>query len=88
MVFDLLENPKTSHLIRQILINLPDYDRREDYYRSKLVEIMNHDDNNNTDNNILVQLVDPDVFPSCTDTMTPQGIVAVVDIPIFNNERK
>jgi TrmH family RNA methyltransferase len=82
MVLDLLENPKTSHLVRQILINLPDYDRREDYYRSKIIEnieTMNRED-------ILIQLVDPDVFPSCTDTMTPQGIVAVVDIPTFSDD--
>lgn len=80
MVFDLLDNPKTANLVKQILVSAQDYELRDDY-RSKLQKA--------SDNNVLVQLVHPEIFPDCTDTITPQGIVAVVDIPessMFENK--
>jgi len=80
MVFDLLDNPTTTHLVKQILVSAQDYELRDDY-RSKLLEA--------SDNDVLVQLVHPEIFPDCTDTITPQGIVAIVDIPespMFENK--
>lgn len=73
MVFDLLDNPKTTNLVRQVLVSAREYELREDY-RSRLF-------GNNNDQDVFVQLVHPDVFPDCTDTISPQGIVAIVDIP-------
>lgn len=81
MVFDLLRNPKTASLMSQVLVSLPDYEARSDY-RQYLQEAM---DQRSDGNSLLIQLVAPDVFLSCSDTMTPQGIVAVVDIPNYDN---
>lgn len=76
MVFDLLDNDKTFSLIRQIVVSLPEYEQRQDY-RSKLDKLDQHD------KGLLVQLANPDVFAACTDTVTPQGIVAIVDVPNY-----
>eukprot|EP00536_Pseudo-nitzschia_multiseries_P003254 jgi/Psemu1/301841/fgenesh1_kg.48_\ len=81
MVFDLLDNPKTSHLVKQVLVSARDYELREDYRNRLFGDKNNENNNNNNNNNLLVQLVHPDIFPDCTDTITPQGIVAIVDIP-------
>jgi TrmH family RNA methyltransferase len=75
MVFDLLDNPTTAHLVRQVLVSARDYELRDDY-RSRLFG-----GNNRNQNDVLVQLVHPEIFPDCTDTISPQGIVAIVDIP-------
>ena len=78
MVFDLLDNPKTAHLVRQILVSAHDYELRDDY-RSRL--FCGGDEEQTPPHDVLVQLVHPDIFPDCTDTISPQGIVAIVDIP-------
>jgi len=78
MVFDLLDNPKTAHLVRQILISADDYELRDDY-RSRLFG--EGDEEHSAAHDVLVQLVHPEIFPDCTDTISPQGIVAIVDIP-------
>jgi len=87
MVFDLLDNPKTAHLVRQILVSARDYELRDDY-RSRLFG--HGGDARSPRDDILVQLVHPDIFPDCTDTISPQGIVAIVDIPeassLFRND--
>jgi RNA methyltransferase, TrmH family len=80
MVFDLLQNRDTTSLIRQIVVSVQDYSARADY-RKYLEEALKHD----RDHVLLVQLATPEVFPACTDTMTPQGIVAIVDIPTYNS---
>jgi TrmH family RNA methyltransferase len=79
MVFDLLNNPRTASLIQQVIVSLPEYDGREEY-RSKLEDALQQSEN---DKAFLIQLATPDVFQFCTDTMTPQGIVAVIDIPSY-----
>ena len=82
MVFDLLDNPKTSHLVKQVLVSARDYELRDDY-RSRLFD--------NDTNGVLVQLVHPEIFQDCTDTISPQGIVAIVDIPevsLFGDENE
>ncbi|KAG7344823.1 tRNA/rRNA methyltransferase SpoU [Nitzschia inconspicua] len=96
IIFDLLDNPKTSSLVRRIVVSLPEYynnnTNNNSYdYPKRLQEALersnnnnNNNDNNNNNGSLLVQLVTPEVFPSCSDTMTPQGIVAIVDIPNFN----
>ncbi|KAL3925042.1 MAG: hypothetical protein SGILL_000664 [Bacillariaceae sp.] len=82
MVFDLLNNPKTTSLIRQVVVSLPEYDDRDDY-RSNLNEALHATKNDDDKKDLLIQLATPEVFRSCSDTMTPQGIVAIVDIPSY-----
>lgn len=81
MVFDLLDNTVTSSLVRHILVSIDDYEdctkQRVDY-RTRLSAYNNQ--------NVLVQLVEPDIFRQCSDTVTPQGIVAVVDIPDYDEQ--
>ncbi len=81
MVFDLLDNTVTSSLVRHVLVSIDDYEdstkQRLDY-RTRLLTY--------NQNNVLVQLVEPDIFRLCSDTVTPQGIVAVVDIPDYNQQ--
>eukprot|EP00934_Nitzschia_sp_Nitz4_P002015 Nitzschia sp. Nitz4//scaffold30_size153850//144603//145667//NITZ4_002802-RA/size153850-processed-gene-0.198-mRNA-1//1//CDS//3329547336//2015//frame0 len=72
MVFDLLQNPSTNPLVRQILVTQEDFD---DWYGGTIL------DSYNPDHPFQVQLVTPEVIRSCSDTVTPQGIVAVVDTP-------
>jgi TrmH family RNA methyltransferase len=68
MVLDLLENPKTRPLIRQVLVSTDDY--------SEYARYLGEAKDDRT-----VQLVTPQVLKACCDTVTPQGIVAIVDIP-------
>ena len=70
MVLDLLENPTTRPLIRQVLVSTDDYNEYERYLGG------GEDEDDRT-----VQLVTPEVLKACCDTVTPQGIVAIVDIP-------
>jgi RNA methyltransferase, TrmH family len=79
MVFDLIQNCKTVSLIRQVVVSVHEFDAREDYRRNLEVALKQNRDH------LLVQLATPEVFPACTDTMTPQGIVAIVDIPNYND---
>jgi len=81
MVFDLLDNPKTAHLVRQILVSTRDYELRDDYRSRLFGGDSSDDDASSPRNDVLVQLVHPEIFPDCTDTVSPQGIVAIVDIP-------
>lgn len=73
MVFDLIDNPKTRGLVKQVLISTDQYDSE---YMQRL----------ENEPNIHVQLVEPVVFKACSDTVTPQGIVAVVDFPTSNKD--
>jgi TrmH family RNA methyltransferase len=74
MVLDLLENPKTRPLIRQVLVSTDDYSEYARYLARYLGG--GEDEDART-----VQLVTPQVLKACCDTVTPQGIVAIVDIP-------
>jgi len=74
MVFDLLENPTTASLVQHILISVDDYEQYQERL-DQLIESRNHQ------HPCHVQLVEPVVLKACTDTVTPQGIMALVDIP-------
>jgi len=87
MVFDLLDNPKTTYLVRQVLLSARDeYELRENYQSRFFGTDDNDDYHEKQTKNISVQLVHPNVFKDCTDTVTPQGIVAIVDIPNNNDD--
>jgi tRNA G18 (ribose-2'-O)-methylase SpoU len=73
MVFDLLQNPKTQSLVRQVLISTVDFTEQ---YQDRLSQLP-------SSGSPRIQLVTPEILKSCTDTVTPQGIVALVDIPKF-----
>ena len=77
MVFDLLDNPRTKSLVRQVLVSEEDYDTDE--YASRLSAASSETQ---------IQLVTPQVLKACSDTVTPQGIVAIVDIPTFDDSYK
>lgn len=77
IVFDLLKNPTTASLVRQILVSSQDFDK---LYRERLDSIIM---SNITSAPPDIQLMTPEVLSFCSDTVTPQGIVAVVDIPKF-----
>eukprot|EP00534_Pseudo-nitzschia_fraudulenta_P000943 CAMPEP_0201136880 /NCGR_PEP_ID=MMETSP0850-20130426/55120_1 /ASSEMBLY_ACC=CAM_ASM_000622 /TAXON_ID=183588 /ORGANISM="Pseudo-nitzschia fraudulenta, Strain WWA7" /LENGTH=367 /DNA_ID=CAMNT_0047408207 /DNA_START=428 /DNA_END=1531 /DNA_ORIENTATION=- len=81
MVFDLLDNPRTAHLVQQVLVSARDYELRDDY-RSRLFGGEDDGADGGPPRDLLVQLVHPEIFPDCTDTVSPQGIVAIVDIPV------
>lgn len=68
MIFDLLDNPQTKLLVRQVIVSTD----RPDWTESLLSR---HDDN------LLVCEGTPEVLAAMSDTMTPQGLVAAVDIP-------
>lgn len=74
MVFDLLENPLTETLVQQVLISTEDFARQ---YQDRLGQLQ-------VSVSPRVNLVTPPILKSCSDTMTPQGIVALVDIPFLS----
>lgn len=71
MVFDLLQNPRTENLVRHILISTDDF---REQYEDRLRQLPSCVAPN-------IQLVTPAILKACSDTITPQGIVALVDIP-------
>ncbi len=73
MVFDLLQSPMTENLVRQVLISTDDF-RKE--YKDRLTQL-------SLSVSPQIQLVTPAILKACCDTVTPQGIVALVDIPSF-----
>ncbi|OEU16110.1 SpoU_methylase-domain-containing protein, partial [Fragilariopsis cylindrus CCMP1102] len=87
MVFDLLENPKTRNLVRQVLVSAQnEHDFRDDYLSRLISSLDDNNENQEKKKEVPVQLVHPDVFnKDCTDTISPQGIVAIVDIPNNND---
>jgi tRNA G18 (ribose-2'-O)-methylase SpoU len=76
MVFDLLDNLQTRSLVQQVFVSVDEY---EGDYQSRLA------DTASSSSETFVQLVTPPVLKACSDTVTPQGIVALVDIPTFDN---
>ena len=74
MVLDLLDNPQTRSLVRQVLVSTEDFQKEE--YSSRLA---------NAPSETHVQLATPEILKVCSDTVTTQGIVAIVDIPSFDD---
>jgi TrmH family RNA methyltransferase len=74
MIFDLLQDSSTFHLVEQILVSTEKWD---DYYAQLCDVVSDHDDRQ------LPQLLptSPQVLNSCSDVVTTQGIVAKVTIP-------
>lgn len=71
MVFDMLENPTTESLVRQLLVSVDDY---QEQYQDRLESLTSISD-------VSLQLVTPELLHTLSDTVTPQGIMAIVDIP-------
>jgi len=69
MVFDLLNNPSTRNLVQQVVVSVDKADWT--------VELLSNYDN------LHVCLGTRDVLHAISDTVTPQGIVACVEIPSF-----
>jgi TrmH family RNA methyltransferase len=69
MVMDLLENDKTKLLVQQVLVSS---DKQE--WIQRLTQ--QHP-------SLWIQEGTPEVLTACSDTVTPQGIMAIVSIPEF-----
>jgi len=74
MIMDLLENPKTFHLVKQVLVS----SERQDW-----IELLQQ-----KHPSLIVHEGTPQVLKACSDTVTPQGIVAVVSIPEFKLQKR
>jgi len=71
MVFDLLQNPKTQSLVRQVLIST---DAFAEHFQQRLLALPSSVSPH-------IQLATPDILKVCSDTVTSQGIVSLVDTP-------
>lgn len=80
MVMDLLRNPDTRPLVRQIVVSTD----LEDSIRD---ELENYLQETSSDLSLSVHSALPNVIKACSDTVTPQGIVARVQIPLWDFEQ-
>ena len=87
IITELLQNPTTKHLLRHVLVcksEISDDNDKDDnntilsFLDRKYQEQDNDDDDHQA---FRLSYVTPQVLKACTDTVTPQGIVAIVDIP-------
>lgn len=74
LIMDLVNNPKTKHLVRQVLVSSD----RQDWVHQLHQEHPS----------LMVSEGTPQILKACSDTVTPQGIVAVVSIPEFELQQK
>jgi tRNA G18 (ribose-2'-O)-methylase SpoU len=82
MVLDLLRNYDTRGLVRQIVVATDlDESIRDELDRQLRLPESNNRNNNQQQHSIQVQLALPAVVKACCDTVTPQGIVARVQLP-------
>ena len=96
MIFDLLKNVRTAGLVQQIIVDEDKWSQyaiqlQEIFHQQSALLRREGDDDNNSDHPVLAEprslllAATPKVLQACTDTVTNQGIVAIVDIP--NEER-
>lgn len=78
MVLDLLANPETRPWVQQIVLSTD----LDDSIHDELEEALKKTE----DSNIRIQIATPSVLKACSDTVTPQGIVARVSIPPWDME--
>ena len=80
IITELLTNSKTKLLIQHVLVSVSIDDNEA---VSSLLEnqYSNYDDDDELYPNYRVSFVTPQVLKACTDTVTPQGMVALCDIP-------
>jgi len=85
MVFDLLADHSTRGLVKQVLIST---DKWEDYQTAWHAALDQAGDSENDDGKDAfpptVVPGTPEVLKACTDTVTNQGIIAIVDIPSYS----
>lgn len=83
IIFDLLSFQKTqttnAKIIHQIIIST-------DYFKEYETKLLDH--LNNYENSPQIIQATPDVFQLCTDTVTSQGIIAICNIPEYNDNNK
>jgi TrmH family RNA methyltransferase len=83
MVFDLLSDKQTRGLVKQVVIST---EKWEDYQEEWHAAWEKSDENNEQVESLFPPTVvpgTPEVLKACTDTVTNQGIVAIVGIPSF-----
>jgi TrmH family RNA methyltransferase len=77
LVLDILGNPSTSHLIQHLLVT-----EEALYNHTEFSPILQqHILNNTNTHSFRVHLATESVLAACTDTVTPQGVVATCTIP-------
>ena len=79
IVFDLLRNPSTRSFVQQVVVSI---DRPE--WTDELLVIKEQHQNNSDGqygSDLLICEGTPEVLAKCSDTVSPQGIVATVRIP-------
>jgi tRNA G18 (ribose-2'-O)-methylase SpoU len=80
MVFDLLHNPRTKSLVRQVVVST---DRPE--WTETLLALRGNDNSiyeeEGSATTLLLYQGTPEVLAAISDTVTPQGLVATIDIP-------
>ena len=79
LVLDLLRHPHTRNLVQHIIVST---DLLDDKLQSELQDCLA--DINSYNDNIQLQTAMPHVLKACSDTVTPQGIVARVKMPQWN----
>lgn len=72
MVLDLLRHPSTQHLIQHIIVSTDLDDKLQQEVQKEAAK---------SSWNIQLQMAMPHVLKACSDTVTPQGIVARVKLP-------
>ena len=77
MVLDLLKNPATHTLMKQILLSTDVDENIQQELHQILKDTASHD-------NLSIQMATPQVIKACSDTVTPQGIVARVQLPTWS----
>lgn len=73
MIFDLVRNPNTRPLVQQVIVS----SERHEWIEQLQTEHLS----------LNIQVGTPHVLKACSDTVTPQGIVAIVQIPTFSLDK-
>lgn len=87
LVLDILENPSTAHLLQHILVTEEALYRHDEFSPILQRHLLHQLQRKNSTNNarysspLRVHLVSDNVLTACTDTVTPQGVVATCRIP-------
>jgi RNA methyltransferase, TrmH family len=85
MVLDLLRKNETRGLVRQIVVATDlDESIRDELDRQLRLHVSSNSNNSSQQHSIHVQMALPAVVKACSDTVTPQGIVARIQLPAWD----
>ena len=84
MVLDLLTNPTTRPWVHQILVSTDLEGDETASIRDELDRVLRAAKDDNDNHPLSIHMATPQVVKACSDTVTPQGILARVQIPPWN----